>query len=674
MAWLVAGLFAVLLLLYLGARYHAEPANVDRARFNELVSAEAVKPDFVEARREPCANRSTLRNAYFGALHIHTALSGDASAWGNVATPSDAYAFARGAPLDLRMRGDKPEDAPVIRLGRPLDFAAVTDHAEYLGETHLCLTPGSSAYGSMRCRFFRGDLALPFAEEMGPILRLASFVAFTERSARICGDDGMNCIRASVDVWRESQRAAEAAYDRTGACSFTSFVGYEFSLAKEASNLHRNVIFGNGTVPPTPLSAKEAHSPEELWQWLEAICTRGDSGCDVLTIPHNSNWSNGRMFFPYSLSDRPDAEKRRLVRLRSEMEPLVEILQVKGDSECRNNLSRVIGAPDELCDFEKLRDPREETEDCGDSFGSGGMRLSGCLSRWSYVRYGLIEGLREQETLGVNSLKLGIIAASDNHTGVGGAVDEGEFPGSTGLDRTPRGRLRDPVEIPGGVAKGDAVRYNPGGIAGVWAEENTRESIFAAMKRRETFGTSGPRIKPRFFGGWDYDAWLCDHPDLLERSYAGGVPMGGDLKPAPTQDASPRFLVTAEMDSASSATPLQKLQVIKGWIDSKGNMQQRVFDVAGDHNPTGSVDIESCQVSGEGHVSLCTVWLDPDFDASQSAVYYARVVENPSCRWSTYDCNAIPEADRPDACLREDISKTIQERAWTSPIWYRGDS
>jgi hypothetical protein len=302
------------------------------------------------------------------------------------------------------------------------------------------------------------------------------------------------------------------------------------------------------------------------------------------------------------------------------------------------------------------------------------MRLSGCLSRWSYVRYGLIEGLREQDTLGVNSLKVGIVAASDNHTGVGGAVDEDQFSGSTGLDRTPRGRLRDPVEIPGGVAKGDSVRYNPGGIAGVWAEENTRESIFAAMKRRETFGTSGPRIKPRFFGGWDYEASLCDQPDLLERAYADGVPMGGDLKPAPAQGTSPRFLVTAEMDSANNATPLQKLQVIKGWIDSEGNMEQRVFDVAGDHNPTGSVDVESCQISGDGHANLCTVWRDPDFNAAQSAVYYARIVENPSCRWSTHDCNTIPEADRPNACLREDIPETIQERAWTSPIWYRGDS
>ncbi len=465
---------------------------------------------------------------------------------------------------------------------------------------------------------------------MRPVLRLASFVAFKERSARICGDDGMRCIEAASEVWLEHQRAAEEAYDRTGECTFTTFVGYEFSLAQEASNLHRNVIFANATVPPTPLSAKEAHTPEELWQWLRRTCTDNESGCDVLTIPHNSNWSNGRMFYPYRLSAHSDAEQRRIARLRHDMEPLAEILQVKGDSECRNGLSGIIGQPDEFCDFEKLRNPREEAEDCGDAFGSDGMRLAGCLSRWSYVRYALIEGLREEETLGVNSMKVGIVAASDNHTSTGGAVDEGRFMGSTGLDRTPITRLRDPVEVPGGVAKADVVRYNPGGIAGIWAEQNTRESLFAAMQRRETFGTSGPRIKPRLFAGWDYDISLCSEPDLLAQAYAGGVPMGGDLSPPPARDSSPGFLVTAEMDNATNATPLQKLQVIKGWIDDDGKMRQQVFDVAGDREPTGTVDIDTCKTSGSGHANLCTVWRDPDFDPSSSAVYYARVIENPS--------------------------------------------
>jgi hypothetical protein len=296
------------------------------------------------------------------------------------------------------------------------------------------------------------------------------------------------------------------------------------------------------------------------------------------------------------------------------------------------------------------------------------------MSRWSYARYGLIEGLREQALLGVNSMKFGIVAASDNHTGTGGAVDESRFPGSTGLDRTPRDRLSDPVEVPGGVAKADVVRYNPGGIAGVWAEQNTRESLFAAMQRKETFGTSGPRIKPRFFAGWDYDEALCDQPDLLQQAYAGGVPMGADLSSSIGRGAAPSFLVTASMDSVPNATPLQKIQVIKGWIDSDGNMQQSVYDVAGDARPTGTVDTGTCRISGDGHASLCTVWRDPDFDASRSAVYYARIVENPSCRWSTYDCNALPDGEKPGACFREDIPRTIQERAWTSPIWYRAGS
>ncbi len=344
-------------------------------------------------------------------------------------------------------------------------------------------------------------------------------------------------------------------------------------------------------------------------------------------------------------------------------------MQVKGDSECRNGLSRVIGAPDELCDFEKLRKPQEDAEDCEDAYGSGGMLLSGCLSRWSYVRYALVQGLQEEEKLGVNSFKYGIVAATDNHTGAGGAVAEDKFLGSTGVDRQAQVRLKPPVEIPF-LAKAQLARFNPGGIAGLWAQQNSRESLFAAMKRRETFGTSGPRIIPRFFGGWHYKPGLCNSQDMVEQAYAGGVSMGGDLPTTSQKDAKPSFIVSALRDSSPGATPLQKIQIIKGWMDGEGNMHQQVIDVAGESESEASVNTDTCERSGAGHSSLCAVWRDAAFDPSLSAVYYARVLENPSCRWTSYDCNSLPKGQRPQACADPTLPKTIRERAWTSPIWY----
>ncbi len=348
----------------------------------------------------------------------------------------------------MRLREDEGMEVPVITLDRPLDFAAVTDHAEYLGETDLCLRPGSSAYDTVMCQLFRGDIKLPVGEAMQPMARLASFALFKDRSARICGDGGMDCVRSATNIWLQHQQAAEDAYDKSADCAFTSFVGYEYSLAEEGTNLHRNVIFANAAVPPTPLSAKEAKKPEELWRWLRQTCVDSATDCDVLTIAHNSNWSSGRMFYPYSLSKRPKQEQQQLAQLRSSMEPLVEIMQVKGDSECRNGLSRIFGGPDELCNFEKLRLPTEPAEDCNDSYGRDGMKLGGCISRWSFARYGLIEGLREQQVLGINSMKFGFIAGGDNHTGAAGAVVEDQYPGSTGLDRTARAACETRLVFP----------------------------------------------------------------------------------------------------------------------------------------------------------------------------------------------------------------------------------
>jgi hypothetical protein len=320
-----------------------------------------------------------------------------------------------------------------------------------------------------------------------------------------------------------------------------------------------------------------------------------------------------------------------------------------------------------LCDFEKLRKPSLPFEDCGEDYGSGGMRLVGCLSRFSYARYALSAGLEEERKLGVNPFKMGIVAATDNHNGTPTSDSETHYMGANGLDRVARNRLRGEVEVPGGIAKGSPVRYGPGGVAGVWAEENSRQSIFNAMQRRETFGTSGPRIEPRFFGGWELPADLCQSDDMITNAYDSGVPMGSDLPVNSDLARSPMFLVSAPQDPNGNL--LQRIQIVKGWVDTDGKTYQAIYDVAGDANNGASVNINTCEPQGPGYSQLCAVWQDRDFNPETSAVYYSRVVENPSCRWSTWQCNALPEEERPESCTNGEVPKTIQERAWTSPIW-----
>ncbi len=672
---LLSGIVLLLLLAaatYFWLRYEVERAEVSPAAIDAFFQQPAQRSPFASAVPEPCKNNNSLNNAYFGALHIHTAASFDATAFGVTNSADDAYAFATGQPLELRLLEDDPEQpVPVITISQPLDFAAVTDHAEQLGERSLCYDPREGAHGTTLCKVYRGDIRLPMDDLMQPLIRLASQAIFgISRSARVCGPDGSDCRERAADIWRDNQRAAEEWQDHSGDCSFTTFHAYEYTLAEQSSNLHRNVIFKSEVIPQRVASAKDKNTPEELWQWLQDKCRSAQDECDVMTIPHNSNWSSGRMWFPYSASELPIEEQRAYAALRAEMEPLVEIMQVKGDSECRNGLTTVFGGADELCDFEKLREPAKPFEDCGEEFGAGGMTLSGCLSRFSYVRYALSEGLEEQRKLGSNPFKLGIIAATDNHNATAAAGLERGHLGANGVDREARRRLNGAIEVPGGIAKASPVRFGPGGIAGVWAPENSRSALFEAMKRRETFGTSGPRIIPRLFAGWNLPTDLCQSGDFAQRGYALGVPMGGDFPPPPDIDAAPSIAVSVLKDSRQGGNLLQRIQIIKGWVDDRGQTHQAVYDIAGDAGNGASVDINNCEVTGSGFDSLCAVWRDPQFDPGQSAVYYARIVENPSCRWSTYDCNALPPADRPASCSDPAVPKTIQERAWTSPVWY----
>ncbi|MFN8542944.1 MAG: DUF3604 domain-containing protein [Candidatus Binatia bacterium] len=609
--------------------------------------------------REPCTQFSPERNVYFGDLHVHTTLSFDAHAFDVRTTPDQAYRFALGDPVSLPPLDVGGNGTQTLQLERPLDFTAVTDHSEFLGEVEACVTPGSPTYDSSGCQAYRvggndGTTGFGVRTAISPPMR----------DATICGADGQVCRDLAGAVWARVQQAADAAYDRTAACRFTSFVGYEYTGTKQVSTLHRNVIFRNDRVP-VPTTVFEQPTAQGLWTELKTTCRDAIGGCDVLAIPHNPNESNGRMFLvEYPGAGDRDAERAQ-AELRAAMEPLVEVYQHKGDSECMNGLSGTVGATDEQCDFEKRRTP--PFDDCGDGTGAGGTITIGCVSRHDYLRGALLSGLQERERLGINPLRLGVIASTDTHNGTPGATEERTFIGHRGTDDdTPAKQLGPGEFYPGGIL------YSPGGLVGVWAEENSRARLFDALRRREVFGTSGTRLSVRLFGGWGLAPSLCGAPDMLRSAYAQGAPMGSVL-PAPSAgQTAPTFLVAALRDPGTSAhpgTPLQRMQIVKGWVE-QDTPHVTVYDVAGDPNNGATVDEASCTPQGAGADSLCTVWTDPDFDAAEHAFYYARVLENPSCRWSTYTCNALPPDQRPAACTDPSVARTVQERAWTSPIWF----
>jgi len=481
--------------------------------------------------------------------------------------------------------------------------------------------------------------------------------ATPKRFTDICGPGGIDCPARAAAVWQRVQDAGEQAYDRSAACEFTSLIAYEWTGVKQLANLHRNVIFRTRDVPAAPTSHFEAPTAHELWTRLQSECREGLPGCDVLAIPHNSNWSNGNMFVPETPAGTDAAT---LAQLRADLEPLLEVYQHKGDSECMNGISG-LGEPDELCDFEKLR--TGAVEDCGDGVGSNGIIARGCVSRLDLLRGVLLKGMQEQQKLGVNPYRLGVIASTDTHNGTPGKVDEASYSGHFGtLESDPVARLT--AVVPAGP------RNSGGGLVAVWAEENSREAIFDALRRREVYGTSGPRIAVRMFAGWDLPADLCERADLVELADPRGVPMGGVLAERP-QGAAPQIVVAAQRDVGTPEQPgtgLARLQIIKGWLDAAGDGHIAVFDVASAQDQ-GSVNEATCVPTGTGADALCQLWTDPQYDPSLPSFYYARVLENPVCRWSWRDCLALPASERPPACEDPTLPRTLTERAWTSPIW-----
>lgn len=623
-----------------------------------------------------CVNHKATKQAFFGDLHVHTALSFDAASQDTRNRPSDAYDFAKGGAMGIQPYDEEGNAQRTIQLDRPLDFTAVTDHAEFLGEVGICATKGSDGYWHPAC----------ISSRVKPSLNMLLFGArglVGKERWGFCGEKSENCFQSAENVWQEVVQAAEDAYDKSENCSFTSFVGYEWTASVgQGSNLHRNVIFKNAKVPKRATSWIETPSAVDLWNDLEKNCVNGIAGCDAITIPHNSNLSGGLMFQNALIEDDFDyqepATKEQMAR-RARWEPIAELMQHKGSSECD---SRTFWVEDEFCDFEKLP---------YDRFGGktdGTFNRDGFLSKFiggvldvetseallgdpnNFVRYALKEGLKFQQEQGVNPFKYGLISATDTHIAAPGLTQEKNHPGHGGAGKGARDGI---VGLP------DDLENSPGGLTVIWAEENTREALFAGMQNRETYATSGTRPILRMFASWDYPENFCADPDMIAKAYQTGVPMGSDIASNPGNGAKPHILVSALMDPGTPSepgSPLQRIQLIKGWYDD-GELKEKVINVAGGANDA-TVDINTCQASGEGHRSLCTVWTDEEFDAEQSAFYYTRVLENPSCRWSQYIClDAKVDCDNPDSiaaefqsCCSSDHKPIQQERAWSSPVWY----
>jgi hypothetical protein len=602
-----------------------------------------------------------LKNVYWGELHVHTKESMDAVLFGTTATVEDAYRFARGEPL-------RSPGGELMQLSRPLDFVAITDHAEGFGLRTRCGGPDLSLFERVNCWLMETPGPLTAMFLLGRQSRMAVEPDLTQpagvyrnrpRSGRLLGNIPIcsrgeggpeRCLRDSNSDWA---RYIELADRHNEPGVFTTFAAYEYSPVLEgAGKHHRNVIFNGDDLPGHAISAQDVDNAVELWRGLEEACT-GD--CDFLTIPHNMNKGWGLFYSRHTWDGGTYGEDDW--RLRMRREPLAEMYQVKGASECALG----VGATDEECAFEQVLQPCEQGQE------------NGCAFESSFARQGLKIGMQLDRELGFNPLAFGFIAATDAHNSNPGDAEEWDFPGKVGAASSPA--LRRLRTRPGAEPHNQILMdHGSGGLAAVWAEENTRDAIFAGMKRREAYATSGPRITLRFFAGWGFDGAIVDGRNPVAAATEGGVPMGGVLRPEDERVESPTFFVWAGADWMSA--PLQRIQIIKGWIDAEGETHESVRDVVCadglevDTNTLrcpdngAAVDISSCQSGGEsGAGQLMAAWHDEDFDASQGAFYYVRAIQNPTCRWSTYD--AIRLGIEPDPR----VPATILERAWSSPIW-----
>ncbi len=603
-------------------------AAISCSKSKEQLEKESRRSDEDKSETLSIIPVNPLKDAFFGETHVHTSTSMDAFIGGNRLTPEDAYRFARGEEVVANGSAHK--------LKRPLDFCAISDHAEYFGETYTLMNPGTPGYDD------------PIAKQMREANNyedaMALFVKYVITPARTGGSVHPSFYQGDTSTmsgWRKNFEATEKYYEPG---KFTTLHAFEWSAAPNAGNLHRNVIFRDTLVPRMPFSANDSRDPQKLWEWMGQQI---ENGCTLLAIPHNSNGSKGMMFPEVDMDGNPITAE--YAEIRQKMEPAIEMMQIKGNSEVHPDF----WPNDEFADFEMAYSIQDYS---GRKF-----------EKRNYVRYGLERGLKYEEDLGVNPFKYGFVGGSDNHNGTPGNVEENNYTvGSHGLaDQTAEDRLTQVID-------GWATAYdiNPGSLTGVWAESNTRESIWDAIKNKETFATSGPRMKVRLFGGYDFESNYIS-TSFVKEGYSKGVPMGGDLPEV--NGKSPQFIVWAIKDPMGPG--LDRIQIIKGWLEN-GEMKEAIYNVAVSDDrkiqSDGSVEPLKAMVnmetgdfdSSKGSSELMTVWTDPDFDPSQKAFYYARVLQLPTARWTLYD--EIREGVKyPDA-----IPKSIVERAWSSPIWY----
>jgi len=570
----------------------------------------------------------------------------DAGAFGARLTPRDAYRFARGE--EVTASSGQP-----AKLSRPLDFLVVADHSDGMGFFPLLLAGGPTIQADSQGRKWNELIQSGKGEEAA----LDIIVSFGKGaiSKAILPVPGTTAYR---DAWQETIAAAEA-YNAPG--RFTAFIGFEWTSNTGGNNLHRNVIFrdnGDKALQVEPFTTQKplgSDNPVDLWKWMDAYEQK--TGGSVLALAHNGNLSNGQMFPVVEAFGR--AIDRQYAETRAKRERLYEVTQTKGDGETHPFLSPT----DEFADFERW--------DKGNLDGT--VPKTKDMLQFEYARSALKLGLKLEQTLGVNPYKFGMVGSSDAHTGLAAMEEDNFFGKTTPQEPSPERLTATFMNNQKSGVKIMDWEVSASGYAAVWANENTRESIFDAMERKETYATTGSRMIVRFFGGWDFEKADAETRSPAGVGYAKGVPMGGDLRAAPTGKA-PTFLVAALRDPIGAN--LDRIQIVKGWVDAKGEMNEKVYDVVwgGNRKPDAkgklpsvgsTVDVANATWKNTiGAPELITVWKDPDFSAKQSAFYYARVIEIPTPRWTAYDAKRFGVKPLPGTKM------TITERAYTSPIWY----
>lgn len=578
------------------------------------------------------------QNVYFGDTHLHTAWSADAGMAGATPGPDVAYRAARGDVVQSQTAGP-------FKLLRPHDFVVVADHAENMGLSDY-LNRGDP-------KVLKSEGGRRWYEMVKSGQGYDAFIEWVAANGR--GEDQIDSPEMVAEVWEKVIDNADRYY-QPGV--FTTFIGYEWTSGPDGNNLHRNVIFRDGadrTRQVVPFSALDGDNPEDLWNYMRAY--EQDTGGQVLAIPHNGNLSNGMMFMLETFAGEPFSEE--YAQTRAEFEPVVEVTQPKGTGETHPMLSPDDAFADfEIIDASNLNGTTPKTPE---------------MIRTEYARQALKDGLSEEARLGVNPFKFGMIGATDAHNALPSTREENWFGKAYIVEPSPH--RRDGVLIESTVDPAYSIYdidLGASGLAAVWATENTREAIWDAFARKEVYGTTGTRLRVRVFGGWDFEAEEVSRADFARAGYTRGVPMGGDLRPGP-EGAMPTFMVRALRDP--DGANLDRIQVIKGWLDANGETQERIWDVACagreivadacDGEVGSTVNIEDASWTNTiGSAALAGFWKDPEFDPAEKSFYYVRVLEIPTPRWTAYDAKFF-DIDMPDG-----TPMTVQDRAYTSPIWY----